>query len=166
LYWLGCQESKKPWQNPFTLGAVDASTTQNSGWYLLPSSGTGGRNDLAVLFERPSSNTWCSSTSDRLVVIDLIKYQVKVTEVTLGCQYEPHTYLVTFNVSGSNDKSSWDVLFSESSSKVSTGTPFTWTIPKDKSQKSYRYFKFESGNSSQILISGIELYGTVSKVKK
>jgi len=139
---------------------------QNHGWYLLPSSGTGGREDHAILFGRPHSSTWCSSTSDRLVIVDFIKWQIKVTHVTLGCNYEPNSYLVNFHVSGSNDKSSWDQLFSETIARVSQGQPYTWTVPKEKGQKSYRYFKFESGNSSQILISGIELYGSINKLKK
>jgi len=141
FYWLGTQEGKnKSWTNPFTLGAVDVSTQVGSGWYLIPS-GSGGRNDHPTLFARPSTSTWCSSTSDRLVIIDLMKYQLKVTHVTLACVYEPHTYLTSFNVSGSNDKGQWDILFSETSSKVSNGSPFTWTVPKDKFKKSLSLFQ-------------------------
>jgi len=168
LYWLATQQGKnKTWSNPLPQGVVDVSTVQGSGWYLLPSSGTGGRDDFNVIFERPSPSTWCSSTGDRAITIDLMKFQLQVTHVTLACNYSPTTYLVNFSVSGSMNKTSWDVLFTESTSRVGQGSPYTWTIDKEKTKKkAYRYFKFESTNTYQILISGIELYGSLAKLKK
>jgi len=157
---------KKSWTNPLISGAVDISCNVTGGWYLLPSSGSGDRTDFNVVFERPSQNTWCSSTTDRLCFVDLKTYQLQPTHVTLACQYSPQTYLCNFGVYGSNDKSTWDNLFTESTARVSQGVPYTWTVPKDKVKKTgYRYFKFESTNSYQILLSGIEMYGTITKWK-
>jgi len=136
LYWLGTQEGKnKNWANPLQLGVIEVSTSASSGWYLLPSSGTGDRTDFNVMFERPSPSTWCSSTSDRAVVVDLVKYQVQPTHITLACNYSPNSYLCNFSVSGSNDKTQWDVLFTESTPKVSQGVPYTWPIDKDKKKE-------------------------------
>jgi len=144
------------------------TTVSNTGWYLYNGSSTTGNSDrtaFATLFERPSQTSFCSSTSDRTVIIDLLKYNLELKNLTLACQYQPQTYLSNFSVTGSNDKMSWNNLLTETSQRVTQGAPYTWVIT-NSDKRSYRYFKFESSSSSQILLSGIEMYGTLTKIKK
>jgi len=163
FYFLATNEGKNSWNNPFTLGVVDVHCSEDSGWYpisYLRDDPSNGRNDFTILFERPSSRTWCSKPGgEPLAIVDLMKYQLLLTNVTLACQYFPKSCLCSFTISGSNDKTIWDILLNVINS---AGTnPTTWTIPPDK-QTSYRYFRFARANDYQLLFSGIEMYGFLS----
>jgi len=167
FYFLGTNEGKNSWNNPFTLGVVDVLCSYDSGWYPISdgrAQPSNGRNDFNIFFERPSSSTWCSKPweKDSFAIVDLMKYQLLLTNVTLACQYFPHTELVRFTISGSNDQKIWDILLTQGSTAASN--PTTWTIPTDK-KTSYRYFKFAKTNGYQFLCSGIEMYGYLSKIE-
>jgi len=123
FYFLGTNEGKNSWNNPFTLGVVDVRCS-NSGWYPINERGaqpSNGRNDFTILFERPSSRTWCLFKIEETlaIVVDLMKYQLLLTNITLACQWIPQMYFHSFTISGSNDQKNMGYFIN---TRISGGT--------------------------------------------
>jgi len=162
LYYIATDEGKSSWTNPRAKGLVDL--TVESGFYRIINDSAERydiEEDKNLAFEYNTSPDRClcspSGSEDQCyMVIDLKEARLKLTAITMSCSYSPGTYLENCVFFGCNDMVYWKTIAVESEVKGSNKKVKTWKVKMDDS---VRYFKIS--NIYQVLISGLELYGSV-----
>jgi len=155
--------------NPARSGKISFSSPQ--GFYQLnaksykhcrPIEGGAENNDVYCALDRPPNNmTTCtkSGNTDKYFLLDLNDYKIKVNKYTLACNFEPESYISNWDFLGSNDALKWDLIKAHRGENVvDYNKAASWDVD---CEEYYRYFKFESADEKQLLLSGIELYGTI-----
>jgi hypothetical protein len=162
LYWIATQGKTKSYVNPVLSGAVKIIAAE--GYYNITGGSCDGRRDLSDVVARNAlSRVCCSAPNAKYFILDIgPKHRFKVTKYTLACNFNPEKYLSNWKLLGSNDLQNWKQLTAHVDDKhVKVNSPWSWDVPA--SDCSYRYFKIEG--STQVLLSGWEMYGTLTLLK-
>jgi hypothetical protein len=157
IYWLGTDHHTREWRNPYEKVKV---TTGHS---MYPISNGGatteqglGRPQTTILFEKNSPDTLCTSGGDPYFLLDFgEEFSFSMTAYTLYCTYLPQNWFRHFRISISNDGKEFTTV-----KQHVKDMPSTWKCPETDF---FRFLKIERTQtfSKQLLLSGIELYGTV-----
>jgi len=164
FYYLGTEGGTKDWKNPRSMGVVEIFGSE--GYYKIENNSAVRYNipeDYSLAFEYNPDPVSCltSSTTNQNFTICLNTMMFKPNVITISCSYMPQTYLLNLKWSGSNDKNSGFVDFPIQQEKPIEGKTRTWLVTVNDY---YRYFRISG--TSQVLISGLEMYGQMKDIDK
>jgi hypothetical protein len=163
--YIGTKGFTKAWENPFLSGDVfidaktDGTFNSSAAYYPLPHGSGESKQVLSwVIDQKNTTTTCCSATAAPWFIVDLKRFRLRPNRVTVRQNYSGN-YIYGWTLSCSNDKSTWTTLKTDTGS----GSASQLMHEFDKPQEYFRYFKVWK-NSSQVLLSGWEMYGDIKKV--
>jgi len=137
---------------------------------------------LEILGQNSSrGGTFCANVKTKFD-LDLKDYQLKLTCLTISCFYQPENYFRNQNgyyIEASNDNFiTSDKLYFHDQCQVHHSNSLSWISTKKEDYKAivshtkepeissnyYRYFRILPHSCRWILISGIEMYGSLQKL--
>lgn len=158
IHYIGCQDKKfkTNYSNPASNGMISVSPFGNT-------KVNGNINDL---FSRWTSlDLWLSATKQSAFIIDFKNYSLSITHYTIRSFSQTCCYLRNWNLEGSNDNLTWNILSQHvEPTNVSLPTPnATKTFQVSNKKEFYRYIRIHqiAQNSSNwnFGLGGIEFYG-------
>jgi hypothetical protein len=161
--YIGTNGFTTSWTNPYLSDRVDIETTSDgtfnssSSIYPLPHGSGNTPKEVTswIIDQQNMSSTCCSSTAAAWFIVDCKKYRLRPNRITVRQNYDGN-YIYGWTLSASNDKSSWVNLVSNSGSGSAKELMETFEAPAEY----FRYFKIHKP-SSQVLLSGWEMYGQI-----
>lgn len=163
FYWLGSRGGMTAWRNPAEADYVEVTASSlASSPPSKPASALCGRETVRCVTQ-PKPNQY--------FLVNLKRYKLQPTHYTMRHYDSWDTEaLRNWQIEGSNDGRSYDVLREHINDKRlnKIGATATWSLPV---KKSYQFFRIRqtgpnSNDNHYLSLSGLEMYGILTEVKK
>jgi hypothetical protein len=160
IHWIATDGFSREWKNPYLTKKINVLAID--GHYLaghsIVSSVT---ENLEVVVGKPGRNCLASfpAPSNHYFTIDLGDRSVIMSHYRLFSSYGQGEFLNNFDISVSNDNTTWDLVQTHSNAK--SEVPVLFECPRNT--KPFRYFRLFSVET--IVIGSIEIFGKLRAIK-
>jgi len=162
IYYIATKKGKQGWTNPHNAGLITVTSSSLESGQLATFVGNGPQQggNSSLYTNSSQTNAWFQ--------IDLKDQKAKVTHYTLRHGYTGGSYFPrTWQFQGSEDGSTWVTLKQHNNDSSISTQMASKTFPVDQKNPPFqRYFRIyntgaNSSGNNYLMISGIELYGTL-----